>query len=105
MRTKISRADLELEGILESLVQGGLFAGRSALLCNVPAPLLEACAMMHREQSTRLMCDRCVEAEIMGDRHMETETHSSPQSPAPSYILEDTETRGTFKSRNQGWHI
>lgn len=48
----------------------------------------------------------------MGDRHMETETGlsntltiPSPQSPALSYILGDTETRGTLKSRNQGWHI
>lgn len=68
--------------------------------------------MMHRKQSTRLMGDRCMEAEIMGDRHMETETGlsntltiPSPQSPALSYILGDTETRGTLKSRNQGWNI
>lgn len=43
--------------------------------------------MMHREQSTRLMGDRCVEAEIMGDTHGNRDRalqhHDHSLSPKP----------------------
>lgn len=58
--------------------------------------------MMHREQSTRLMCDRCVEAEIMGDRHMETETHSSPPKPCSELHSRGHRNKGHLQKQKSG---